>query len=497
MKKKVIIGFLALLLIFSGIVGFLYYQISKEVNVNTIYSGVRVGEVDLGGMTKEEAISKISTDVYPVLAEKNLTLTYLDKVYTVAYKDLGLSIKESELTEKAYAVGRTGSVMDRYKVIRQLKKEPMNISLSGNFDEGSIDAKLSEIATEINVPPAEASINYEGGQIVVTPGQPGRKVDLVATKKSMTEALNSLDSSTIEISVSEEKPAEGLALDRINGVIGEFTTSFSGSTQNRKDNIALATSKFHGKIIAPGEIISFNETTGPRSSEAGYKSAGVIIGNKLESGLGGGVCQASTTLYNAVLRADLTVLERRAHTLPVGYVAKGCDGAVSYGSLDMKFINDFEFPLFLAAYTSGDQVTYKIYGDTTVKNYEVQISSEQVGTVASQVIEKVNPNAEPGSRVVEEQGRTGLKYVTYKTKIRNGEVISSERITSDYYPAVNTVVILGPPVPEPEAQAPADPNANGSPAPDTNNTNNGKVSPAPTEPAEPVQPQEETVNLLP
>lgn len=490
MKKRLRWAIVVIAIILVILVGS-YAHMVKVLNAlddqHQIYPGVTVEGFLVGNMTQEEAAAQIAAHFDETYGQEIIKLTYDDATYPLVYRDLGLHVEADQAAAEAYAKGREGSVFSRYRTIKKLEKEtadsPENattdISLELTFDPVAVREAVDRVAADIDQAPQPAAIWYEGGELMVAPGEPGRVVNRNKATEDILNALVAEEKDSVALVVEEEAaPESELDLDRINGLIGEFTTSFSGSTENRKENIRLSTQAFHGKILAPGETLSFNETTGPRSAEAGYQAAGVIVGNKLESGLGGGVCQTSTTLYNAALRADLTIVERRNHTLPVGYVAKGCDGAVSYGSLDLKIKNDFDFPVFIAAYTQGDQVTFRLYGDTQVKDYEVQISSEQVGTVPSPVIEKLDPEAEPGSRTVTEQGRTGLKYATYKTKIRNGEVISSEQITSDYYPATNTTVVVGPP-PPPEPETPKEPEQPAEPV------------------AEPSENQEEAVNILP
>ena len=222
-------------------------------------------------------------------------------------------------------------------------------------------------------------------------------------------------------------------LSRINGIIGEFSTSFKGSSKNRIENIKLSANAISNKLVLPGEEFSYNKATGPRTAESGYRAANVIIGGELTPDIGGGVCQTSTTLYNALLRADLTIVERHNHSIPVGYVPIGQDAAVAYGYLDLKFKNNFDFPVFIYSKVVGDRVYVYIYGDKNSKDYTIKVSSQIVETIQPKTQTIIDPSLEPGESIVIQKGRTGYKVVTYKSKVKDGKVISKEQISTDHY----------------------------------------------------------------
>ena len=186
-------------------------------------------------------------------------------------------------------------------------------------------------------------------------------------------------------------------------------------------------------MILPGEEFSYNKATGPRTAESGYREANVIIGGELTPDIGGGVCQTSTTLYNALLLADLTILERHNHSIPVGYVPIGQDAAVAYGYLDLKFKNPFDFPIFLHTKLTGDRLYVYIYGDKNVKDYTVKITSQIVETIQPKTEIIFDSSMEPGENILIQKGRTGYKVVTYKSIIKDGKVVSKEQITRDHY----------------------------------------------------------------
>src|SRR5699024_6884105 len=181
----------------------------------------------------------------------------------------------------------------------------------------------------------------------------------------------------IEIPVDKVEPKYTKKhYERINGIIGEYSTAYANSPAGRKHNIRLSTEQFNGKLLNPGDTLSYNQTVGTISKNTGYQEASVIMDGDFQTGVGGGICQTSTTLYNALLLADLTIVERSPHSIPIGYVNKGMDAAVAEGWKDLKFRNDFDFPVYLSAKTSGDQVYFYVYGDKNAKDYQIKIESK-------------------------------------------------------------------------------------------------------------------------
>lgn len=193
----------------------------------------------------------------------------------------------------------------------------------------------------------------------------------------------------------------------------------------------------------PGESMSFNETTGPRAKKFGYKEASVIIAGEYTPDVGGGVCQTSTTLYNALLLADVTILERSPHSIPAKYVKFGQDAAVAFGFLDLKFRNDFDYPIYFDSKIVGDRIYFYVYGDRQSKDYTVKIDSEIVETIHAKEETVLDKTLEPGSKVLVQEGRTGYKVNTYKSIIKNGKTVSRDLISKDFYRPRNFIYRIG------------------------------------------------------
>jgi len=157
--------------------------------------------------------------------------------------------------------------------------------------------------------------------------------------------------------------------------MGTYSTKFNSSQKERSYNISLSSNAIDGTILLPGDVFSFNEIVGPRSTSAGYKTAPVIFEGELVDGIGGGVCQVSSTIYNSVLKSQLGVVERVNHSIPSTYVPKGLDATVAYGFLDFKFKNTTDFPIYIESFVNKNILTVNIYGHQT-NNREVKLISK-------------------------------------------------------------------------------------------------------------------------
>ena len=194
----------------------------------------------------------------------------------------------------------------------------------------------------------------------------------------------------------------------------------------------------------PGEIFSFNDVVGPRTAERGYKEAGTYVGNKIEPGIGGGICQVSTTIYRAAMKANLRSIERTNHSMAVGYAQPGLDATVSYGYLDYKFKNTYDFPIYIQGNTSGKVVTYSIYGDPSALNGRTyDMASEILETIPPETKVVDDSSLPVGQEVTEGAGMTGYRARAYQITYENGSEVNREVVSTDTYASVGIVVKKG------------------------------------------------------
>lgn len=443
MKKKLLFIILPIVLISGILLGGTYFVNTKYINTDTFYEGISVEEIPLNGLTKEEALDLIRSGKEEEINDKGIDLIYEEYTKRINLLDIGYSYNYEEALDQAYQIGREGGFFNRIKKIWDLRDNPVDISLAHSYDTDSIQKIVDLVEEELFIEAEDATISISNGNIEITEDVVGRKLIKDELISLIVENIESLENISIPLELTEAEVTKDF-LGQINGVIGSYSTSFAGSAAGRKFNIGHSSAPFNNMILMPGEEISFNDTTGPRSRQNGYREAPVIVNGELTPGVGGGVCQTSSTLYNALLLADVKVTQRSPHSIAQAYVPKGRDGAVADGYLDLKFKNDYDFPIYLKSSVVGNTVTFSVYGDTTVKDYTVRLDSELVATIAYEVHEQLDSNAEPGSRELVQEGRTGYKARTYRTIIKDGVVVEREEITFDHYPKRDFIYKVGP-----------------------------------------------------
>lgn len=447
MKKGIIIVILLVVLIASGLGG--YFYLDDYLNHDTFYQGVFVEGVDMGAYTFEEGIDKINK-LKTIENENKKTIIYIDGEENIEFnyglEAIGYSYNFQETMQAAFNYGKTGNLISRYLQVEKLKTQPVSFKLTPVFLEDKAKIILENMAKEIYTEKKDAIFDFNKGLIKIEDHQVGKEVLVEKTLESMRVGFPDIEKVELEIKYDvPEKTSE--RFKKINGVIGEFGTNFMTSEEGRVYNIELSTNAFEGLILMPGEIVSYNDITGPKQAKYGYKEAPVILNGELTPGMGGGVCQTSTTLYNALLLADLEIIERHPHSIPASYVRKGTDGAVASPSLDLKFKNNFDYPIYIDTKIENKNVYFYIYGDLESRDYSIRIDTKLLDTIPYTVVEKLDKTLAPGTRELEQEGRTGYKVNTYKTKLKNGQVISSDKITYDYYRERDFIYKVGPPAP--------------------------------------------------
>ena len=227
----------------------------------------------------------------------------------------------------------------------------------------------------------------------------------------------------------------------------KFSTDYSKSSEERKSNVALAARSLNNVFVDVGAEFSFNRTVGERTVKRGYKPAKIIVNGEFVDGIGGGVCQVSTTLYNAVLLAGLNVIEYHPHSLPVGYVAPSFDAMVNSGWADLKFINGTHNPIILKTFADGQSLRVEVYGEKLTETYERKsMITESIPSPEDKIIYDDNgeyPDLLAGEKRFLRYGKAGYKSEGYLVVSKNGKVIRSQKIRSDKYNATRGLVVIG------------------------------------------------------
>ena len=360
-------------------VGAAFAVSSSVASGDKIVPGVRVEGQPVGGMDKLTA-EKLFTNV---AAQKihPLTFRYGDEEFTVTPEDINLKPLVDKATNEAFGYGRGGSALDNLNGQIKCVLNGRDVKLTAEYDSTLLDAKLADIAAKVNRDPVNALCEFAAdGSIKKIPGVIGKKLDTVQLAESLKAPLTTLDlpKGVIELVPEDIAPfitTEDIA--QIDTVLGTYSTYYYPG--DRGDNIWLAANSISNKIVKPSWTFSFNDTVGPRTWDNGYKVAGVIINGRPDVDYGGGVCQVSSTLYNAVLLAGLTPTERTAHFFASTYIGLARDATVADGQIDFKFRNDLLHNVYLIAEAYGSTLTVSVLGTKADLN-GADISLETEGT---------------------------------------------------------------------------------------------------------------------
>ncbi|AKN33365.1 vancomycin resistance protein W [Clostridium carboxidivorans P7] len=370
-KNKLVVPFMIFaILLLSAACGYVTYNYNYIKYWNgLIYPGVTVGGVNLSEKTKDEAKEILKHDFSEQIVKKNININVEGKVYTLNYSKISPKYSIDDAVNTAFNYGKSSNIFAQFIMLKMNKDE--NFDLKFSYDEKPVKELVSNIQSEVNKDPVNASLGIDNGNLNVIPEVNGKKLEKEKLEKETLSKISGSIGQNVNVNaLVKQIPAniKGDSLKSINSLIGTYSTNFASSSSQRANNIALATKSINGKILMPGEVFSFNDTVGERTGERGYEPAPVIIGNKLESGLGGGICQVSTTLYNAVSRAGMTSIEREHHTMPVHYVPQGMDATVDYGNIDYKFKNIYQYPVYIQAYISNGNIIFNLYSNSSMKN---------------------------------------------------------------------------------------------------------------------------------
>lgn len=460
-KSAIFVSMLATLLLVGGLKTVHVEAAKKAVESQdeaTIPEHISISGVDVSGMTKEQA-EAVVTDYIDKYDGVEFSLTVDDKSITADGEDIGLCAKNSDVVEQALSYGKKGNLIQRYKAgsdLKNGKEKEFNISLTAdtptveNFLKANKDGLVNEAV--------DNTVKLVNGQFEYVEGKPG--VDLMVEKSAVAIAdYISTDwdgkDATIELLVEKDEPrGTKKELSTIQDVLGTFNTNFGTAVDGRTKNINVASGKLDGTVVYPGEVVSVAEAIGPTTAENGYFPAGSYENGTTVETYGGGVCQVSTTLYNAVIRAELEVVTRAAHSMVVGYVEPSMDAAIADGAKDFQFKNNQKTPIYIESYTSGGNLYFTIYGkETRPANRKVEFVSEVTSQTDPQK-EYVAVGDQPIG-YVETTTKPHIGYTArlWKVVYEDGVEVSRDVFNNSKYNPSKEVISVGIASANPEAQA--------------------------------------------
>lgn len=441
------------LIFFLGVI--VLISIISMVSINAafsvtdeIYNGVRVGNIDVGGLTVSAAEDKITAVFQEQTQNPPITLSYQNQQWSASVQDIDLGLDAAALAQQAYAVGRTGNafyqLQEKYLAINRGHFIPLTLS----YDAKKLVAFVTDVARAIDKDPKSATLAGSRAGVSIVPEESGFRVDIAKSVAEIARIMETKLPFVLPLSVDEIIPAiQAKDLDGIDGVISSYSTEFDPWDQNRSQNVALASKSVNGVIVRSGGAFSFNTYVGPRLAQYGYKIAPVFINGKLLPDWGGGVCQVSSTLYNAALLADMAIEERTSHYRPPGYVPLGQDATVADNQLDFRFKNTSSHNIYITSEISGNQLVVSIYGKLSGNPPEIQVVATDKKVLEPNTIVKQDPQLDLGKEITEVEGQKGFQVNTYRVKYLSGREVNREFLAADDFPPEDRVVRVGTKVP--------------------------------------------------
>ena len=310
---------------------------------------------------------------------------------------------------------------------------PINYTVSNSID-------INKIHDEIFSEPQNASVTKNPYKISAEKNG----VDFAISIDEAKELASNVDASEIYIPLKYTKPEitiSDLGEDIFETKLGTSTTIYDSTNINRSTNINIACEKINGTVLEPGETFSFNKTVGERTTKNGFKEALIYNGGEVDYGLGGGICQISSTLYNAVLNANLDIVERKNHSMTVSYLPIGQDASVSYGSVDFKFTNSRTYPIKIVATANTGVITISILGVLEDQEYVVTLETEILETTDYKTTYEYSSSVPVGKEEIKQVGKNGYKCSTYKILSLGEKEISRTLLSTDTYKSQKEIIL--------------------------------------------------------
>ncbi|MBQ9943400.1 MAG: VanW family protein [Clostridia bacterium] len=423
---------------------------------DTFAQGIIVDGVHIGGMTREQARQAVLMHAGYDQQELHIILEVEGYQWILTNQQLPVQRNIEAVLDMAYVIGRRGSpetigmgitpMQCKYNDIQNTRNNIVYLNTQVTYDPATLRELVRMVAQTINRPARDAqvaSFDFNTRSFTFTDEMTGLHLNEDLLYQTL---LDTLERKNYRASIRMEAEKTFPNVTRVElmnsfSLISSYTTQTT-SDQNRNNNVDLAARAVMGKVVMPGEEFSFNQTTGQRTTEKGYLPAAAIAGGTTVDEVGGGVCQVSSTLFNAAVMADMTIVKRSPHTWPSNYVDKGRDATVNWPNLDFVFRNDRSTPIFIVAYYKNRQCTVEIYGASLGPGEGRDMASVVIDVTEppSEPIRNYNPELPWGTEKEVKKARTGYVVETYKIYTRNGQEYKRERICTSTYRVIQQVI---------------------------------------------------------
>lgn len=449
------------------VVAIISQLIIVDHNTNHIVpDGTIINGINVSGMTKKEAGLILGNKFEEKANKFKLTITHEDKSWTFDKSDFEVN---TDIHTVLDASERRDSYLEnpdaRTTLISQFEKLGSSVNVAFNYMFVGLDEKIESIIKEVETEPIDSTITFDPTSkklFTITESTNGLRVDKAKLYKAINDQFIASNNVQVDLSFIEEIAKISKEYNEtLTQKIASFSTNVADSTGGRKQNVRLALEKFNGLILEPNQEVSFNEITGPHTLENGYKVATIIYNGEFTDGVGGGICQASTTLYNALLLSGVEINEVHKHTLPVFYVPLALDAMVSEYTSDLRFTNTTENPMYIHTYSDKNSVTVDIYSKPSEYTYKTR--SETLDTIKAEG-DKIITDTEgkytnkvlfKGEYFRLKSSKDGYEAKSYLQKYFNGSLVDETEIRHEIYQAQRGIVVEGAEI-LPEGMSPID-----------------------------------------
>lgn len=421
----------------------------------TFFDGILVDGFPLDGLTPGQVRQSLGSQG---LSQQQLSIRLIidGTEYPLDSSHIPFTRNTESVLEEAWSIGRQGSPSllgssytpfeTRWQQTRHVGKSSAVFYTEVSYDARRVDGLADALAGRINREPVNAvvsSFDFETRKFTVTQDVPGKRLPGSAIALALRGALDRKDYQAVIRLESETILPRVSSVDLTNRFtkLASFSTRTS-SDDDRNNNIALAARSITNRTLMPGEVFSFNESTGQRTIQKGYRGAPAIQGGVLIDDVGGGVCQVSSTLFYAAAASGMEIVERSPHAWPVSYMDKGLDATVNWPNLDFKFRNGGDTPVFIIADYGNRKLTVEFYGMLGAPGESIQLQAELISSTEppGEPIMQQNPSLPPYTQRELKQARTGYVVDTYRVYLRDGYEVRREKLFTSRYREVQQVI---------------------------------------------------------
>lgn len=435
LKLVVIFGIILMLILITPRLA-MAIDINQKINTN-----VYVNDIDLSKLTKSQAKKKINDylDSY-----RYFTLINDQRTINVDKNKFDVNYKVDDLVDKAFNVGRDKDIISNIKTNLSLRKGNKKvINIKCEYNKEKIDKYIDDLNKDIYIEPINATAQIINKQVIVKKGSYGKSIDTQKLKEIIYEKIDKIENDESDIPIKPLKPKYTYdQLSKIDTVLGSYETKFNPKNTKRVNNIKVASKYTSNVLLDKGEKLFFNSFLQHDYVKKELQEAPIIKDGKHDKGLGGGICQVSSTLYNAALYAGMDIKKVQNHSIPSIYVEKGRDATISDGYIDFVFENPYDTPVIIYNEVINDKIVSTIYGSQNDKK-DIEIITKVQAVIKNKEIVKKDPKLTKDVKIVEEEGRLGYTVNTFRVYKKNDEILKKELIYTSYYPPSDKIVVEG------------------------------------------------------